>query len=393
MSLPRDYLDEFTEPPGYLEFASIGPVSRSVRTAIDGLMGLVAAPPGSTAQAVFPLYEAALETMARFMEVPIDRVTPIYPTSTGLFQAAFGLLGAGGNVVVPSREFPANLYPWMRAADAGGPEVRMIEVPDGRVTPDRIRAAVDRETRAVAVSLVDFQTGFRLDLDGMREAAGDALLVVDAIQGLGAVHRGIGPADVMVAGGQKWMRAGWGSGVMAVSGRALDRLAPTLSGWQGVEDALETDRPAPHRALPTAGRFQEGSPPIVGAVQFAAAVEVIEKAGIDAIAGVIAERVAGLEEVVRLAGADVRTPWLGPSERAGILCFRFPGTDSATVHSRLAEAGVAASQRGSWVRLAPHASTRLEAIELLADAIGVSGRSPGDAGRAAATTVGTAGPP
>jgi len=370
MSLPDAYLAEFTEQPGYLEFASTGPVSRRVRAALDDLMGMIAAPPGSTAQSVFPLYDEAVATMARFMDVPVDRVAPIAPTSAGLFQTAFGLLGQGGNVVLPSHEFPANLYPWLRAADAGGPEVRMVDVPDGRVTPERIREAVDAETRAVAVSLVDFQTGFRIDLDGMREAAGDALLVVDAIQGLGAVHRGIGPADVMVAGGQKWMRAGWGSGVMAVSDNALERLAPTLSGWLGVEDALDTDRPAPHPVLASAGRFQEGTPPIVGAFQFAAAVDVIELAGVAAIAGVIAERIGAFEETIRSAGAEVRSPWNSSSERAGILCFRFPGTDPVATHARLSEAGVTASQRGLWVRIAPHASTGPEAVGLLADALG-----------------------
>ncbi len=43
-----------------------------------------------------------------------------------------------------------------------------------------------RDTSAVALSSVDYSTGFRADLDAMRELAGDALLVVDAIQGFGA---------------------------------------------------------------------------------------------------------------------------------------------------------------------------------------------------------------
>jgi len=369
MNLPGEYLAEFTEPRGYLEFASIGPVSRRVRKAVDDLWEVVASPPGSLANHVLPLVEAAVATMARFMEVPPDRLAPLPVTSAGLFQTAFGLLGAGGNVVLPSHEFPANAYPWLRAAGAGGPEVRMLDIPDGRVTPGRIAEAVDGDTRAVAVSLVDFQTGFRIDLDGMREVAGDALLVVDAIQGLGAVHSGIGPADVMVAGGQKWMRAGWGSGVMAVSDRALERLSPTLSGWLGVEDPMDTDWAPPHRTLAGAGRFQEGTPPFVGAVQFAAAVEVIGITGMEAIAAVVADRVASLEDVVVQAGAEVMAPWLTPAERAGILCFRLPGVDVGQTAERLEAAGLIVSRRGRWVRLAPHASTDPEVAGMLAEAL------------------------
>jgi len=39
-------------------------------------------------------------------------------------------------------------------------------------------------------------------------------------------------------------------------------------------------------------------------------------------------------------------------------------------HARLSGAGVTASQRGPWVRIAPHASTGPEAVGLLADALG-----------------------
>ena len=79
-------------------------------------------------------YTGALAAMARLLAVRPDQVTPVPSTSAGLFQVAFGLIGAGGNVVVPTHEFPANLYPWLRAAEAGGPEVRLLDCPDGTRT-------------------------------------------------------------------------------------------------------------------------------------------------------------------------------------------------------------------------------------------------------------------
>ncbi|MCB2223106.1 MAG: aminotransferase class V-fold PLP-dependent enzyme [Actinobacteria bacterium] len=369
--LPDAYLDEFSEPAGYVNYASIGPVSRRVRSVVDALLAEIASAEGALADAILPRYEEAVGAIAGFMGVPATHATPLPMTSAGLFQVAFGLLGSGGNVVVPAGEFPANVYPWLRAAEAGGPEVRWVEAPGGRLTPDVVAAAVDGATRAVALSLVGFETGFRADLDGMREAAGDALLVVDAIQGLGAVHRGIGPADVMVAGGQKWMRAGWGSGVMAVSDRALDRLSPALCGWLGVEEPMATAVPPPHPAAAGAGRYQEGTPPIVGAFQFAAAVEVAGLAGIEAISTVVHHRVAELEQVLRRAGADIRAPWASPAERAGILCFRLPGAEPAATTAHLLDAGLIVSHRGDWVRLSPHATTPPEAAGMLAEALGV----------------------
>ncbi|MFH1329428.1 MAG: aminotransferase class V-fold PLP-dependent enzyme [Actinomycetota bacterium] len=361
-TLPAAYLEQFAEPPGYLEFASTGPVSRRVREAM-------AAPRGTAWDAIAALHETALAAMARLVAVPADRVAPLPSTSAGLFQVAFGLLGSGGNVVLPAHEFPANVYPWLRAEGAGGPEVRLVPCPDRRVTAVRLAPAVDSQTRAVAVSLVDFVTGFRVDLAELRRAFPAPLLAVDAIQGLGAVAAVLGPADVLVAGGQKWLRAGWGSGVMAVSDRALERLAPTLTGWCGVEAFLDFETPPPHDARETASRFQEGSPPYLGTLQMGAAVEVIEMAGIAAIEAAVLARAAAVEEVVRRAGAEVLAPWRRPEERAGIVSFHLPGEDPAATAARLAAAGLVVSRRSGWVRVSPHASTPAEAVGRLREAL------------------------
>jgi selenocysteine lyase/cysteine desulfurase len=367
--LPAAYLEEYSEPPGYLEFASTGPVSRRVREATTAAMEAVAAPSGSAWEAVAASYERAIAAAARLLAVSPRQVTPVASTSAGLFQVAFGLVGTGGNVVVPAHEFPANLYPWLRAAAVGGPEVRLVPCPDHRVTPDRLAAAIDGDTVAVAVSLVDFMTGFRVDLPGLRAACGSALLVVDAIQALGAVAAVLEPADVMIAGGQKWLRAGWGSGVMAAGERAVERLAPTLTGWWGVRSFLDFETPPFHQPREGAGRFQEGSPPYFGALQVGAAVEVIEMAGIDAVEGAVLQRAAAVEEAARSLGAEVLAPWRRPEERAGIVCFRLPGEDPAVTVSRLADARLVVSRRGDWVRAAPHASTPLDAGDRLAEAL------------------------
>ena len=55
---------------------------------------------------------------------------------------------------------------------------------------------------------------------------GDRLLIVDAIQGFGVVDAPYEVADVVVAGGQKWVRAGWGTGFLALSDRAARAAHP-----------------------------------------------------------------------------------------------------------------------------------------------------------------------
>lgn len=369
MALTDTYLHEFSEPLGYLDFAAIGPPSRRVRGAVTDAYSRVSEPDGDIGSPILGAYEAALGTAGRFLGVAPELVTVVPSTSAGLFAVAFGLAPFGGNIVVPSHEFPANIYPWLRAAGMGGPEIRLVEIPDRRVTAGALSEAVDDETRAIAVSSVDYLSGFRPDLASLRELADDGLLVVDAIQGLGAMDFSASVPDIVVAGGQKWLRSGWGSGLLALSPRSIDMLHPTLSGWWGVEDAFEWEEPPPHAARPDAERFQGGSPPLFGALALGAALEVIEAEGMANIEAAVMENVAAIEEVVRAAGAEVLDLWDGDDERSGILSFRLPDEPALVTTHRLAEADVTVSHRSGWVRSAPHATTDLAVSDVLAEVL------------------------
>ena len=112
---------------------------------------------------------------------------------------------------------------------------------DGFVTPDVVREALTDDTRALAVSLVDFRTGYRADLTALREVIGDRLLIVDAIQGFGAVEADYAAADVVCGNGYKWLRAGRGTGFAWFGERALERIAPVLSGFAGTDGDLPVD--------------------------------------------------------------------------------------------------------------------------------------------------------
>ena len=364
-----DYLAEFEEHDGYLNFASIGPPARSARAAAANLLAQAAAGSRPTPKLVGPAYERARAAIAAGLGVRDGLATSVPSTSAGMMQIAFGLVGAGGNVVVPSHEFPANRYPWLRAEAVGGPTVRAVEIPDGRVTAEALAPAIDDETRLVAVSLVDYMTGFRVDVDQIVEAAGDALVMVDGIQGLGAVEAGLGSADVFVAGGQKWLRAGFSAGVMAVSERTIDRLAPTLTGWWGVEQNFAFEVQPPHPPLATADRYLEGSPNLPGAVAAAAALKVIDLGGVSEIESAVLARSGAVLDGVRSLGADVIAPWRSDRERAGIVTFRLPGRDAVATVEALGASGFLVSERNRWIRVAPHATTPIQVIEAFGDAL------------------------
>ena len=108
-------------------------------------------------------------------------------------------------MVVSDREFPANVYPWLRLREAGV-EVELIPTtvegwPDEARMLERLE---DPRVRAVAVSLVQFSNGYCADLAALSAATRrtGAYLVVDAIQAVGQF-----PVDLRAhAGGRSGLR-------------------------------------------------------------------------------------------------------------------------------------------------------------------------------------------
>ena len=350
------YLSSFAEDEGYLDFARVGPPSQAVVEAGTAALSAVSAAGLGTVDELMGAEARALAAASRLLGFAPGNLVYSPSTSAGLFQAAFAVRG---RVLVSPAEFPSNLYPWWRAASAGRLDV--VSLAAGPVTPDAVRAALTPDVVALVVSAVDFATGFRADLAGLRDVVGDRLLVVDGIQGVGAVEADWTAADVLVAGGQKWLRSGWSTGVVAVSDRALERLDPLLAGWTGVQGLTDYDG-LEHPLADGAARFTTTNTSPVAQACLAAGLELLESAGVGFVAARISAGVDELLEVLDRRGVEV-TSSRSPGERAGIVAFRVPGVDGADLHATLAAAGVTSTRHGDRVRLSVHATTTSAALD------------------------------
>ena len=378
-STPRDdaaafsaYSDAFSEARGYLNFASYGPPSSRVTEHVAHLLQL-AADGGNGAVDVLGHEEVrAREALARLVGFPLQQVGLTGSTSLGLFQVAFGL--PRGTVLVSAGEFPSNLYPWLRTEELGRARIGLIGGPGTQVTPDVVARGVAKDAGntgdagdaddivAVSVSAVDFRTGYRADLAGIREAIGpDRLLLVDGIQALGVADMDWSHADVVIGGAQKWIRGSWGVAGLAMSERALERIDPVLMGWTGVARARTYDGEE-HSPLPGAAGFSIAnlSPYSTGA--FAEALELIDSVGVAAIDGIVATHAAALIEALDVVGISVLSP-RDRADRAGIVVAGLPGR-AVEAHAALAGAGITATVHGEdRIRLSVHATTRSEVFE------------------------------
>ncbi|RFA16857.1 hypothetical protein B7R21_01750 [Subtercola boreus] len=364
------YLGSFGEEQGYLNFASYGPPSHAVAETTAGLLATAIAGAPGASERMHGEDLRARGAFARLSGFGVDAVSLVPHTSLGLFQVAFGI--TGGTVLVGRSEFPSNLYPWLRANQVGLSDARLIGAVGEPVTPEVIARALAPEVTAVTVSAVDFRTGFRADLAGIRDVIGpDRLLVVDGIQGFGVIEQPWALADALVVGGQKWLRAGWGAGALAFSEAGLERIRPVLGGWTGVEQPSHYDGTEhPLRGDALAFGISNLSPFATGS--FATALELVESATVASIEA----RIADIVDLLIAALAEVGIVPASPRERelrAGIVAVPLGGAGgrAAAAHAALAAHGVTTTLHGAdRIRIAVHATTDPAVFTTVAETLG-----------------------
>ena len=357
-----EFSEQFSDEPGYLDFARIGPIGRAARDEDAALSSLLGRARFGSLTALLEQDARARAAVGELLRLPVERIVFQPNTSQAMTQAIFGL---EGELVMSSREYPSLLVAAHRAeASLGTLTTRLFEPANEHVTPDDLREQLTPDTAAVVVSLVDFRTGYRIDLEAVREVIGDRLLLVDAVQGFGIVDAAWEAADVIASGGQKWTRAGVGTGFLAFSERGLERIRPVLSGFAGLgtaDVALEADIPdAPREA----GAFRLTHADPIAQARFAASLEEIARVGVSAIGARIAENVTRLIDLADEFGLVVASP-RDESLRAGFVIVEPAPFQLNYLAASLHNHGVSATVRDGRVRFAPHATTDDETFAMV----------------------------
>jgi selenocysteine lyase/cysteine desulfurase len=361
MSIMQQFIDGFGEEPGYLDYGRVGPLSSVVVAESYGQIELLSRARFGSLENLLNQDQRARNAVAAVTGFRVDQVVSEPNTSTGLMHAMFGLTGG---VLLSPGDFPSGPFAAVRAAEALQVVTPVwLETDHGRVTPGQIRQQLSADIVAVAVCLVDSRTGHVADLEGIRQVIGDRLLIVDAIQGFGVVDAPYELADVVASGGQKWTRAGWGTGFLALSDRAVERLTPVFSGFTGTDsDGDPWDDVLPPRQ--DAGAFQISNGDNMAHGRFAAALEELEAVGVANVGAAISDIVS---RVIDLAD-DFTVPVVSSRderERAGIVVLEPSAEQLTLLTASLHNHGVTATTRAGTVRLSVHAGTSAETLDML----------------------------
>ena len=370
---PNDMRTLFPIAPryAYLDHAAIAPLSTPVRSTMEVFLGRLTEEPFDLAHWE-RLRGQVRVRVAELLAVGPESIAFTKNTTSGLGLVAAGLdWEAGDNIVGVDREFPANIYPWM-GLKRKGVELRLYRPEQGRIDLKALARLCDRRTRVVAISAVQFWSGFRTDLDALRTAlkGHDALLVVDAIQAAGAMHLDLSsaPVDFLCAGAQKWLLGPIGVGFAYVGPRMLERLNPVTIGTDSVvrdEEYFQYDL----TLKPDARRFEEAAPNYPGILGMGAAVNLLLRAGSRAVEEVVLRLADRLRDELPRRGYELVLKPTLPSERSGIVSFRHPRMVPAELQTRLREAGVIVSLRSDFLRASAHYYNSDEDLDRLLEAL------------------------
>jgi aspartate aminotransferase-like enzyme len=171
------------------------------------------------------LYERVLSQLKTFVGTKND-VLLLASSGTGAMEAAVSNLTSPGDrvLVLSAGKFGER---WEALAKAFGCQVDLLSKPYSETFPlNEVKAALRPETKAVFVQATESSTGIRHDVEGiarlLKSSGSQALLIVDAITGLGTTHLDVDGwgVDVIIGGSQKAVMIPPGLAYLSLSDRA-----------------------------------------------------------------------------------------------------------------------------------------------------------------------------
>jgi aspartate aminotransferase-like enzyme len=180
------------------------------------------------------LYTKVLRDLKTFVGTKND-VILLASSGTGAMEASVSNLTSPGDrvLVLTAGKFGER---WVSLAKAFGCDVDVVSAPYGQTFDlEEVRKALKIETRAVYMQATETSTAVRHNVQGvaevLKQSGRDAVLVVDAITGLGTTHIDMDAwgVDVLIGGSQKSVMIPPGLAYLAVSDRAWDLMEISLN--------------------------------------------------------------------------------------------------------------------------------------------------------------------
>ncbi|MGA0876599.1 MAG: cysteine desulfurase [Candidatus Nanopelagicaceae bacterium] len=297
------------------------------------------------------LYEGAREKVADFIGADSNEVIFTKSATESINAIAYSLgnstvgsrfhLKAGDRIVLSEMEHHANLIPWQELARRTGAELVWFNVTDeGRLDLSNMDDLINTKTKVVALTHQSNVLGTINPLEKVTKRAHEvgALFVLDACQSVPHYKVDVKSlnVDFVTFSGHK-MLGPTGVGILWGKKDLLDEMPPFLTGGSMIESV--TMESATYLDAPK--RFEAGVPNMAQAVGLGAAVDYLNKIGLDRIHAHEVELTRkALEGLQTINGLSI----IGPKDlemRGGVVSFAVDGIHPHDLGQALDQFGIA----------------------------------------------------
>jgi len=288
-------------------------------------------------------YEAARARIATFIGAgSSDEIVFVRGATEAINLVAqswgVSFLRPGDRILLSQLEHHSNIVPWQLLRDRVAIEIDVCPLTaDGRIDLDAAEAMLTPQHKLVSLGHVSNVLGSVLDVRRAADLAHavGAKLLVDGCQAVPRL-----PVDVAALGADFYVFSGHklygptGIGVLWARPELLDAMPP----YQGGGSMIDRVTFARTTYAPPPGRFEAGTPHIIGVVGLHAAVDYVESIGLDRIHA----HETALVRRAREALSQINSVRLfGPEDSAGIVSFAVEGVHPHDIATILDEGNVA----------------------------------------------------
>jgi cysteine desulfurase/selenocysteine lyase len=289
-------------------------------------------------------YEGARQRVKNFINAPdVNEVIFVRGTTEAINLVAKSWggqhVGEGDEIIVSNLEHHANIVPWQQLAAAKGAKLRVIPVDDnGQVILSEYQKLLNDRTKIVAVTQVSNALGTVVpvkEIVTLAHRAG-AKALVDGAQSISHMRvdvQDIG-ADFFVFSGHK-VFGPTGIGVVWGKREILEDMPP----WQGGGNMIADVTFEKTVFQPIPNKFEAGTGNIADAVGLGAAIDYVNKIGIENIARYEHELlVYGMQKLGAIPGVRL----IGTAaDKASVMSFVLQGYTTEEVGHALNDEGIA----------------------------------------------------
>ena len=298
-------------------------------------------------------------------------------TAEGISILANGIkYSEGDNIVIADQEHQSILFPWIAAHERYGVQLKVVKSIGKDVDVDGLIAAIDEHTRVVAVSSVQFSTGFRADLKKLGAACKEkgVIFCVDGIQALGRLKIDVQEMNIdwLAAGGNKGLLATLGAGFVYCSDRIVKDIIPCYAGYQSTVSHVSPPSITTEfdhlEWYPHARRFESGNLSYNCIEAISNGVDLVLELGIENIEShikMLEKHLRGLISDLKLTvvQAENEKDW------GGVVCVYYPPEKEADVVKILENHKIVGTMRGGYIRFGLNFYNTMEQMEIVSKAL------------------------